>query len=121
MAVFALGLVACEVVVGAAPFLSEGGPVDFGAFQSDCGSDGRGAGVEGFERPPFEVFGDRAAPVNDGAEDLRRVRTWIGGSKSGLASKSSAFGGAIWSSALISPYSVVFVSTSESPVSIEYP
>ena len=29
MAVFALGLIASEFVIGAAPFLGESGPVDF--------------------------------------------------------------------------------------------
>ena len=71
---FALGLVAREFVVGAAPLLSEGGPVDFCALDSDGGSDGRGAGVEGFEGPPFEIFGNGFAPVDDGAEDLRGIR-----------------------------------------------
>lgn len=90
--VFALGLVARELVIGAAPFLSESGPVDFCAFDSDCGSDGRGAGVESFDRPPLEGFGYTFTPVDDGAEDLDRVRLRIRGGCSGLASKSSAFG-----------------------------
>ena len=71
---FALGLVAREFVVGAAPLLSEGGPVDFCTVDSDGGSDGRGAGVEGFEGPSFEIFGNGLAPVDDGAEDLSGIR-----------------------------------------------
>ena len=68
--VFALDLVAREVVVGAAPFLSEGGPVNLCAFCSDCGGDGAGGGVEGFRRPALEVFSHGFTPVDDGAEDL---------------------------------------------------
>lgn len=43
--VFALGLVVREIVVGAAPFLSKGVPVDFGAFDADLNSDGGGRWV----------------------------------------------------------------------------
>lgn len=68
--VSALGLVARELVVGATPFLSEGWPVDFCAFCSDCSSDGRGAGVKGLEALPFQVFGYGFTPVDDGAEYL---------------------------------------------------
>lgn len=67
---FALGLVVREFVVGAAPFLSEGGPVYLCAFYSDCGRDRAGGGLEGFERPTFEVFSHGLTPVDDGAEDL---------------------------------------------------
>ena len=77
--IFALGLVAREFVVRAAPFLNEDGPVDLCAFHSDCGSDGRGARVEAFERSPFEVFGNGCTPVDDGAEDLSRIRLSIRG------------------------------------------
>lgn len=110
--VFALGLVAGEFVVGGAPILSEGGPVDFCAFHSDGGGDGRGGRVEGFEGPPFEVFGNGGTPVDDGAEDLNRVRLNIRGGRSGLASKSSAFGWGFWPSALMSPCLItIFTST----------
>ena len=40
--VFALGLVAREIVVGAAPFLGKGVPVDFGASYADLNSNGGG-------------------------------------------------------------------------------
>lgn len=58
--------------------------MDFCALSSDCGSDRRGARIEGFERPPFEVFGYSFTPVDDGAEDLSRVRLGIR-KKKGLA------------------------------------
>ena len=120
--VFALGLVAGEFIVGGAPFLSEGGPVDFCAFHSDGGGDGRGARVEGFEAAPFEVFGHGCAPVDNSAEDLNRVRLNIRGGTSGLASKSSAFGRGFWLLALISPcfYDYLHFNGSYSQVSRQY-
>lgn len=108
--IFALGLVAREFVVGAAPFLGKGGPVDFCAFDPDGGGDGRGARVEGFEGPPFEVFGHGCTPVDDGAEDLSRVRLSVSGGRCGLASKSSAFGWGFWSLGFMSPCPAIFTS-----------
>ena len=73
-------MVAGEGVVGAAPFLGEGGPVDFCAFGSECGSDGGGGGgVEGFKGTPLEIFDDGFAPIDDGAENLVRIRLRSGG------------------------------------------
>lgn len=82
--VFAPGLVAREVVVGAAPFLSEGGPINLCTFYSDCGGDEAGRGVEGFRRPPLEVFSYGFTPVDDGAEDLNTFKTKVEGRKEGL-------------------------------------
>ena len=97
-------MVAGEGVVGAAPFLGEGGPVDLCAFGSDCGSDGGGGrggggGVEGFKGMPLEIFDDGFAPIDDGAENLVRVQLRSGGEGgggSGLTSKRSAFGRGLW-------------------------
>lgn len=102
--VHALDLVARELEVGAAPFLSESGPVNLCAFYPDCGRDGAGGGVESFRRPLLEVFSYGFTPVDDGSEDLDTFRLRLREEgRSRLTSKSSAFGWGFWLSVSIFP------------------
>lgn len=50
--------------------------------------------MNGFERPPFDVFGDGLTPVNNGAEDLSRIREGLEGAGLGLHRKAGLLAGA---------------------------